>query len=57
MIKDIQAAQSSVHLEFYIWHPGGLANHLAHALIDAAKRGVSIKLLLDEGSGCQYYYS
>lgn len=56
MINDVQEAQFSVHLEFYIWHPGGLANHLAHSLIDAANRGVAIKLLLD-AAGSRHFFS
>ncbi len=55
LIEDIDKAQSSIHLEFYIWHPGGLANHVAHALINAANRGVKVKLLLDAAGSRQFF--
>ncbi|WP_394392853.1 cardiolipin synthase [Shewanella woodyi] len=57
LITDIEEAQSSINLEFYIWHPGGLADKVAQALIDAAKRGVEIKLLLDAAGSRQFFKS
>ncbi|GGI74478.1 cardiolipin synthase A [Shewanella hanedai] len=57
MISDINNAQSSINLEFYIWHPGGLADNVAQALIDAANRGVDVKLLLDAAGSRQFFKS
>ncbi|MBV7315212.1 cardiolipin synthase [Shewanella sp. NIFS-20-20] len=52
LISDIHQAQTSIRMEFYIWHPGGLADEVANALMLAQSRGVSVKVLLDAaGSG------
>lgn len=47
LIGDIEAAQTSVLMEFYIWHAGGQADQVLEALIRAAGRGVRCKLLID----------
>jgi cardiolipin synthase len=47
IIDDIKSAQTSCRLEFYIWAAGGLADELLDAVIDAHKRGVECKILLD----------
>jgi len=45
--QDVDAAQTSVLMEFYIWNEGGLADEVLAAVIRAAKRGVSCRLLID----------
>ncbi|WP_313951707.1 cardiolipin synthase [Accumulibacter sp.] len=47
MIADIDAARSSVHMEFYIWSAGGFVDDLIAALIRAAQRGVWCCTLMD----------
>ncbi len=47
MIKDINGARSTCHLEFYIWTVGGKADEVAGALVRAAKRGVICRVLVD----------
>ncbi|MGR6981562.1 cardiolipin synthase [Testudinibacter sp. P27/CKL/0425] len=47
MIQDIERSQHSISMTFYIWHDGGLVNDVMTALIQAAKRGVKIEILLD----------
>ena len=47
LIADIEAATSTCHLEFYIWHPGGRANEVVEALIRAEQRGVAVRVLVD----------
>lgn len=47
LIDDIDRSSSTCHLEFYIWHPGGLADELLAALVRAAARGVTCRVLLD----------
>ncbi|WP_028585528.1 cardiolipin synthase [Desulfogranum mediterraneum] len=47
LIKDIRAARSSCFLEFYIWEPGGWADQVAEALLEARGRGVNCRILLD----------
>jgi cardiolipin synthase len=47
LINDIRSAQTSCHLEFYIWEAGGLADELLETVIEAHQRGVSVRILLD----------
>ncbi|MEM9418544.1 MAG: cardiolipin synthase [Planctomycetota bacterium] len=47
MARDIDAAQERVHLEFYIWADGGDVELNAEALIRAAQRGVTCRVLVD----------
>ncbi len=44
---DIDAAQHSVLMEFYIWNEGGAANAVLEALIRAAGRDVKCRVLVD----------
>ena len=46
-IDEISQAKKTLHLEFYIWALGGDADRVGEALIAAAKRGVTCKVLLD----------
>lgn len=48
IIADIDAAQRTCHMVFYIWNNGGLADEVADALIRAAKRGVICRILVDD---------
>lgn len=48
IIKDINDAQSTCHLQFYIWHNGGKADEVSQALISAAQRGVVCRVLVDD---------
>jgi len=47
LIADIESAQRTCHMEFYIWHPGGIADEVVAALVDASRRGVVCRVLLD----------
>lgn len=47
IIKDIDGAQSTCHLQFYIWHEGGLADEVVAAVIRAAERNVTCRILID----------
>jgi cardiolipin synthase len=47
LIADINAAERSCHLEFYIWTEGGHADDVVDALIRAAQRGVICRVLVD----------
>lgn len=44
---DIDKAQISVLMEFYIWNEGGTADTVLDSVIRAAERGVSCRLLID----------
>ncbi|HYQ70417.1 MAG TPA: cardiolipin synthase [Gammaproteobacteria bacterium] len=47
IIDAINACRSTCHLEFYIWYPGGLADELVDTVINAARRGVVCRVLVD----------
>jgi len=47
IIKDVDRAEHICHMEFYIWDEGGIADEVADALIRAAKRGVTCRVLVD----------
>jgi cardiolipin synthase A/B len=47
LLADIDAAESTCHLEFYIWHRGGMADDVAEALIRASRRRVVCRVLVD----------
>jgi cardiolipin synthase len=47
LASDIDAAESSVLMEFYIWNEGGLADRVVDSLARAARRGVSCRVLVD----------
>lgn len=57
LIRDIHAAQHQIHMEFYIWYPGGMADDVANALIQAAKRGVTVRVLLDTAGSRTFFNS
>lgn len=44
---DVDAARRSVLMEFYIWNAGGAADDVLEALVRAAQRGVSCRVLVD----------
>ncbi|MGF1743105.1 cardiolipin synthase [Vibrio profundum] len=57
IIADIESAQHSIRLVFYIWYPGGLADAVSSALIQAAQRGVDVKLLVDSAGSAHFFKS
>ncbi|RJG40257.1 cardiolipin synthase [Motilimonas pumila] len=57
IIEQLHNAKHSCFLEFYIWHPGGLADLMAQALCDAAERGVQCRVLLDSVGSKAFFKS
>lgn len=57
LINDINAAETSVNLEFYIWEAGGLADDLLEAVIAAHQRNVHVKILLDAVGSKNFFRS
>ena len=52
LVADIEAAQRTCHLEFYIWDSAGRVGEVYTALARAAARGVICRVLVDDvGSG------
>ena len=47
LIRDVDQAQKTIDLEFYIWNDGGLADLFADRISAAVKRGVKCRLLVD----------
>lgn len=47
IFEAIQAARSSIHLEYYIWQPDRLGTRLRDLLIEKAKSGVCVRFLYD----------
>lgn len=52
LLRDVAAARDHVHLEYYIFYPDRTGAALRDALVERARAGVSVRLLLDAvGSG------
>ena len=47
LLRDIAAAQEHVHLEYYIFYPDRVGAALRDALVERARAGVRVRLLLD----------
>lgn len=47
LIQDIQSSKRTIDIETYIFENDRIGNEVTHALCDAAKRGVRIRILVD----------
>ena len=47
LLDDIAAAGRFIHLEYYIWHPDRIGTRVRDALVERARAGVAVRLLLD----------
>lgn len=54
LIADIDAATSSVHLQFYIWEPGGRVDEIEQALLRAVERKVACRVLVDDAGSADF---
>jgi cardiolipin synthase A/B len=50
ILAAVAAAQHHVHLEYYIWEPDTIGTKLRDALIERAKAGVKVRMIVD-GTG------
>lgn len=57
LLDGINSAKSTCHMQYYIWEEGGRINQLAEALIKAAARGVTCRLLLDSIGSRDFFKS
>ncbi|MCA9234202.1 MAG: cardiolipin synthase [Planctomycetales bacterium] len=57
LIADIEAARETCHLEFYIWNNGGEADRVVDALVRAAGRGVTCRILVDSLGSHKFHRS
>jgi cardiolipin synthase len=51
LLADIKAAESSVHLNYYIWTEDEFTLQIKEALIERVKAGVEVRCLYDESGG------
>jgi cardiolipin synthase A/B len=51
MIDDIDQAQRSCDLMFYIWSPGGSVDNFVEAIVRARQRGITCRILVDAVGG------
>lgn len=54
MLEDIRTAEKSVSMLFYIWESAGLVRQVEEAMIEAVKRGVECRLLLDSAGSKKF---
>ena len=47
ILEAVAAARHHVHLEYYIWEPDSIGTRLRDLLIERARAGVAVRLLLD----------
>ncbi|HUG52667.1 MAG TPA: phospholipase D-like domain-containing protein [Vicinamibacteria bacterium] len=47
LVQDLRAARHTIHFLVYIWEPGQASDQVFAALIDRARAGVKVRLLLD----------
>jgi cardiolipin synthase len=47
MVRDIEAAQHSIHLQYYIWAADAFTEKLKEILIEKARSGIEVRLLYD----------
>lgn len=57
IIRDIDAATETVHLEFYIWAGGGRGDEAVEAVIRAVDRGVRVRILIDAAGSKEFLRS
>ena len=47
MLGDIHSAQSSIHIETFVWWSGEICDRIAEALAARAREGVEVRLMVD----------
>ncbi|HKO88250.1 MAG TPA: phospholipase D-like domain-containing protein [Burkholderiales bacterium] len=47
VLREIRAAQNSVHLETFLWEDGAVGRRIADALAERARAGLTVRVLLD----------
>lgn len=57
LIEDIQSAQDNIKIVFYIWSVGGTEEEVTEALCQAAKRGVTCRIMLDSAGSHRFFRS
>ena len=47
LLEDVAAARNHVHLEFFIWGSDRIGTRLRDALVEKAKEGVEVRIIVD----------
>lgn len=53
LMRDIENARETVHIESFIWYDGNIARQLATLLAAKARQGVEVRILVDASGGRQ----
>lgn len=53
LMRDLEGARQTIHLETYIWDDGSLTQRVAKLLAKKARQGVEVRLLVDGSGGKQ----
>lgn len=48
LLEDIERAERYIHFQTYVWRPDDVGERFRDALVRAARRGVEVRLLVDE---------
>ncbi len=51
LIEDIKSAKETIHLAYFIWRDDALTQEIKDLLIEKAKKGIEVKILIDALSG------
>ncbi|XZR52845.1 MAG: cardiolipin synthase [Enterobacteriaceae bacterium] len=57
IIFDIETAKYKIEMIFYIWKQGGMVNKVMKSLINASKRGLRCRIILDSIGCFSFFYS
>jgi cardiolipin synthase len=53
LLDDLASARHHVHLETFLWHDGAVSDRVSGALIQRARAGVEVRVLVDQRGGKQ----
>lgn len=57
ILEDIRNAKHQIELAYYIWESGAVVSEIEEALIDAARRGVLVRILCDDFGSASFLRS
>lgn len=55
LVHDIELAENTIEMVFYIWQAGGQVDNVAEALMAAARRGVHCRVMLDSAGSMHFF--
>ncbi|MDT9587694.1 MAG: cardiolipin synthase [Candidatus Arsenophonus melophagi] len=57
IIRDINSSRLNIEMVFYIWQVGGLVDDVMEALINAAKRGIKCRIMIDSAGSWSFFHT